>query len=78
MPLIAPVVGPTRDIGCILTNGSVYLGAFILYAAGWWSPTFEGVMALFALGILVDSFLTLFFLVKALYLEPPNHPSNQP
>ena len=27
-------------------------------------------MALFALGILVDSILTLFFLVKALYVEP--------
>ena len=54
----------------VLTNGSVYLVAFLLYAAGWWNPTFEGVMALFALGILVDSILTLFFLVKALYVEP--------
>ncbi len=54
----------------VLTNGSVYLAAFLLYAAGWWNPTFEGVMALFALGILVDSILTLFFLVKALYVEP--------
>lgn len=54
----------------ILTNGSVYLVAFLLYTAGWWTPTFESVMALFALGILVDSILTLFFLVKALYVEP--------
>ncbi len=53
-----------------LTNGSVYLTAFLLYAAGWWQPTFAGVMLLFALGILVDSILTLFFLVKALYVEP--------
>ncbi len=27
-------------------------------------------MVLFALGILMDSFLTLFYLVKALYVDP--------
>ena len=54
----------------VLTNGTVYLGAFLLYVSGAWEPTFEGVMALFALGILVDSLLTLFFLVKALYVDP--------
>ena len=54
----------------LLTNGTVYLIAFLLYSSGVWQPTFEGVMTLFALGILVDSFLTLFFLVKALYVDP--------
>ena len=54
----------------LLTNGSVYLAAFLLYISGIWEVSFEGVMALFALGILVDSILTLTFLVKVLYLEP--------
>ena len=60
----------------ILTNGTVYLVAFLLYAAGLWQPTFESVMALFALGILVDSFLTVFFLLKALYIDPSRQAAN--
>ena len=60
----------------ILTNGTVYLAAFLLYAAGLWQPTFESVMALFALGILVDSFLTVFFLLKALYIDPARQAAN--
>ena len=58
----------------VLTNGTVYLVAFLLYAAGLWQPTFESVMALFALGILVDSFLTVFFLLKTLYIDPARQP----
>ena len=54
----------------VLTNGTVYLVAFLLYITGTWHPTFESVMGLFALGILVDSFLTMFFLLKALYVDP--------
>lgn len=54
----------------VLTNGTVYLVAFLLYIAGAWQPTFESVMALFALGILVDSFLTVLFLLKVLYIDP--------
>ncbi len=54
----------------VITNGTVYLVAFLLYASGVWNATFEGVMMLFALGIIVDSFLTLFFLLKALYIDP--------
>ena len=54
----------------ILTNGTVYLAAFLLYVTGAWEVTFEGVMMLFALGILVDTFLTLLFLAKALYVDP--------
>ncbi len=64
-------LGLTRYMAyqAMLTNGSVYLVAFILYIVGWWNPTFMGVMALFSLGILVDSILTLYFLVKALYFD---------
>ena len=56
----------------ILTNGSVYAVAFVLYVTGIWEPTFEEVMLLFSLGILVDSVLTVLFLLKALYFEPGN------
>lgn len=56
----------------IITNGTVYLAAFLLYASGIWNVTFEGVMKLFALGILIDSFLTAFFLLKALYVDAPD------
>ena len=60
----------------VLTNGTVYLVAFTLYAAGVWQPTFESVMALFALGILVDSFLTVLFLLKVLYIDPARQPAD--
>ena len=60
----------------ILTNGTVYLVAFLLYATGTWEPTFEEVMALFAVGILVDSFLTVLFLLKALYIDPARQPAD--
>lgn len=50
-----------------ITNGTVYLGAFILYMSGTWSPTFEGIMWLFFCGIAVDTCLTLFLLRRLLY-----------
>ncbi len=53
----------------LITNGTVYAAAFLLYIADVWNPTFESVMLLFALGIVVDSFLTVLFLVKTLYLD---------
>ncbi len=56
----------------IITNGTVYVAAFVLYITGAWIPTFEGVMVLFALGILVDSILTMVFLLNLLYLDPVN------
>lgn len=66
-------IGQTKYMAyqAIITNGTVYLVAFLLYSTGIWQPTFEGVMALFALGILVDSFLTMFFVLKALYIDHP-------
>ena len=67
-------LGLTRYVAyqAVITNGTVYLTAFLLYLTGLWNPTFQGVMFLFALGILVDSILTLFFLIKALYADPVN------
>ena len=65
-------IGKTKYLAyqAILTNGSVYLVGFLLYVSNIWEVTFEGVMLLFALGILVDSILTLTFLVKVLYIDP--------
>ena len=65
-------VGKTQYLAyqSFLTNGTVYLVAFLLYKWGFWDITFESVMVLFSLGILVDSFLTLIFLLKVLYLDP--------
>lgn len=54
----------------IITNGTVYVAAFLLYTTGVWTPTFEGVMVLFSLGILVDSIFTVGFLLKILYIDP--------
>ena len=56
----------------VLTNGTVYLAAFLLYWTGAWAPSFQDVMALFALGILADSILTMAFLLKALYFGQPD------
>ena len=42
-------IGKTKYLAyqAILTNGTVYLAAFLLYVCGAWSPTFEGVMVLY-------------------------------
>jgi Na+-driven multidrug efflux pump len=53
----------------VLTNGTVYAIAFLLYVTGVWEVTFEGVMVLFSLGILLDTMLTVLFLLKILYLD---------
>ena len=64
-------IGRTKYLAyqAFLTNGTVYLAAFLIYATGAWEVTFEGVMVLFSLGILVDSILTLYFLIKVLYMD---------
>ena len=68
-------VGKTKYMAyqAFLTNGTVYLVAFLLYVSGAWNVTFESVMLLFSLGILVDSILTLYFLVKILYVDNSPH-----
>lgn len=65
-------IGKTKYLAyqSLITNGTVYLAAFLLYVSGVWEVSFEGVMALFAIGIVVDSILTMSFLIKVLYLEP--------
>lgn len=45
----------------LFTNGTIYLGAYLLYLLGIWIPTFEGILVLFGLGILVDSGLTVYY-----------------
>ena len=51
----------------IVTNGTVYVGAFIAYVTGFWSPTFDSVLLLFGIGIFVDSLLTVYFALKVLF-----------
>lgn len=62
----------------IITNGTVYVVAYLLYVAGIWTPKFEDVMILFSLGILVDSIFTVVFLAKVLYLDPVKTPRQDP
>jgi len=65
-------LGKTRYLAwqSILTNGSVYLGAFLLYITDLWQPTYITILLLFGLGIVIDSFLTFLFAVKVLYFDP--------
>lgn len=62
----------------IITNGTVYVAAFALYVTGTWSPTFETVMVLFSLGIVVDTILTMAFLLKVLYMDPAKRALQSP
>lgn len=50
----------------IITNGTVYVVAFLLYLNGIWIPTFTSVLLLFGIGILVDSILTVYYALKVL------------
>jgi len=51
----------------IITNGTVYLLAFIAYITDIWDPTFTSVMILFGIGIVVDSILTVFYAFRVLF-----------
>ena len=51
----------------VITNGTVYVAAFVFYIAGWWTPNFISIMWLFTAGILVDSALTLFYAQRVLF-----------
>lgn len=73
-------IGQTKYMAyqSFLTNGTVYLVGFVLYVTGVWEPTFQSVMLLFSLGILVDSLLTILFLLKVLYFgEQTNYPETE-
>lgn len=51
----------------IITNGTVYVIAFVAYLAGLWEPTFISILVLFSIGILVDSILTVYYALRVLY-----------
>jgi Na+-driven multidrug efflux pump len=62
-------IGKTKYMAyqSIITNGTVYVGAFVAYVAGLWTPTFNSILVLFSIGILVDSVLTLYFASRVLF-----------
>ncbi len=51
----------------IITNGSVYVIAFVAYLSNLWTPTFTSVLILFGIGIIVDSILTVYYTFRVLY-----------
>ncbi len=51
----------------IITNGTVYVIAFVAYLTGLWSPSFTSILVLFGIGILVDSILTVFYALRVLF-----------
>jgi len=50
-----------------ITNGTVYVIAFIAYMLGYWSPTYNSILVIFGIGILVDSILTVFYAFRVLF-----------
>ncbi len=62
-------VGKTRYMAyqAIITNGTVYVIAFIAYILGYWSPTFNSILIIFSIGILVDSILTVYYAFRVLF-----------
>jgi Na+-driven multidrug efflux pump len=71
-------VGKTRYMAfqAIITNGTVYVVAFLAYITGLWSPTYNSILIIFGIGILVDSILTVFYAFRVLFprerLKLPN------
>ncbi len=51
----------------IITNGTVYVVAFLAYLLGYWTPTFTSIMILFGIGIVVDSILTVFYAFRVIF-----------
>ena len=51
----------------IITNGTVYVVAFLAYLMGYWTPTFTSIMILFGIGILVDSLMTAYYARRVLF-----------
>jgi len=51
----------------IITNGTVYVIAFILYLTDIWSPSFNSILVLFGIGIVVDSILTVYYAFRVLF-----------
>ena len=53
----------------IITNGTVYVVAFLAYLSGLWTPSFNSILILFGIGILVDSILTVYYAFRVLFLR---------
>ncbi|MFC2034901.1 MATE family efflux transporter [Chloroflexota bacterium] len=53
----------------IITNGTVYVIAFILYLTDVWTPTFTSILILFGIGILVDSVFTVYYAFRVLFFQ---------
>lgn len=53
----------------IITNGTVYVVAFLAYITVIWIPTFNSILIVFGVGILVDSILTVFFAFRVLFFK---------
>jgi Na+-driven multidrug efflux pump len=51
----------------IITNGTVYVIAFLAYLTGYWTPTFTSILIIFGIGILVDSIMTVFYAFRVLF-----------
>jgi Na+-driven multidrug efflux pump len=51
----------------IITNGTVYVVAYVAYLTGLWTPTFNSILILFSIGILVDSILTVYYAFRVLF-----------
>ena len=51
----------------IITNGTVYVAAFVAYLNNLWTPTFNSILILFGIGILVDSVLTVYYAFRVLF-----------
>lgn len=62
-------VGKTKYMAyqAIITNGTVYVVAFVAYLLNLWIPTFTSILILFGIGILVDSILTVYYAMRVLY-----------
>ncbi len=62
-------VGKTKYMAyqAIITNGTVYVVAFVAYLTGFWTPTFTSILILFGIGILVDSILTVYYAFRVLF-----------
>jgi len=65
-------VGKTKYMAyqAIITNGTVYVIAFIAYLMGFWTPTFTSILIIFGIGILVDSILTVYYAFRVLFPKP--------
>jgi len=51
----------------IITNGTVYVVAFVAYLTNLWTPTFHSILILFGIGIVVDSILTVYYAFRVLF-----------